>query len=102
MNQQKGFSLTEVLASLVLVTTLVVALVQQQWQNKYLLNQLIIRAQDTQFLGYAESTLLVPEKQHPSRSFSYPLKKQHKNQEKRIRFEKSARARRHGLLGSIL
>lgn len=58
MNQQKGFSLIEVLLSLLLVTTLAIALIQQQSQSKYLLNQLLIRTQATHHLDQIEETLM--------------------------------------------
>ena len=54
MNQPKGFSLIEVLVSLLLSSTLILALLQQQWQSKQLLNQLILRIQGTQLLDQAE------------------------------------------------
>ena len=57
MNRQKGFSLTEVLVSLVLVTTLTLVLLQQQRQSKQLLNQLVFRTQGSQFLDQIEETL---------------------------------------------
>lgn len=58
MNQQKGFSLIEVLASLLLISTLALGLLQQQWQGKYLLNQLILNRQSTQFLDQIEEALI--------------------------------------------
>lgn len=59
MNQQKGFSLTEVLTSLLLVTTLALVLLQQQLHNRQLLKQLILRAENTQFLNQIEKSLCV-------------------------------------------
>lgn len=58
MNQQKGFSLIEVLVSLMLVTTLALALLEQQWQTKILLNQLVIRAEASNILDQIDETLL--------------------------------------------
>lgn len=40
MNQQKGFSLIEVLVSLFLVSTIALALLQQQWQARVLAHHL--------------------------------------------------------------
>jgi prepilin peptidase dependent protein C len=62
MNQQKGFSLTEVLTSLLLVTTLALSLMQQQWHSKYLLNQLVLRSQNIQLRDQIEETLLISKK----------------------------------------
>jgi prepilin peptidase dependent protein C len=58
MNHQKGFSLVEVLASLLLVTTLALCLVQQQWHSRQLLNQLLLREQKSQSLEQIAETLL--------------------------------------------
>lgn len=49
MKQQKGFSLVEVLVSLLMVTTLLVSLLQQQLQSKQLFTQLIFQEQDPLF-----------------------------------------------------
>ena len=45
--KQQGFSLIEVLLSLMLVSSIILALIQQQQQSKQLLNQFIARALDS-------------------------------------------------------
>ena len=79
MNWQKGFSLTEVLVSLLLVTTLTLALFQQQWQSKHLLNQLVLRTQGSQFLDQIEETLVAQIPKFPPTPLPYHLEIQHKN-----------------------
>lgn len=81
MNQQKGFSLIEVLLSLLIVTTLALALVQQQSQSKYILNQLAIRTQATHHLDQIEETLTIPIKKSPFLPPIFHLVLQHKSQE---------------------
>lgn len=87
MNQQNGFSFVEVLASLLLVTTLALSLLQQQWQNQQLLNQLILREQGSEFLDQIDETLLVRLKQLPKAPAPYHLKVQHHGQETLVRLE---------------
>lgn len=70
MQQQKGFSLVEVLVSLLIMTTLVLSLIQQQWQAEQLLNQLILREQDAQF----DETLWIHALIFPSISSPYRIK----------------------------
>lgn len=79
MNCQKGFSLTEVLVSLVLVTTLTLTLLQQQSQSKQLLNQLVFRTQGSQFLDQIEETLVARVSRLPPIPSSYHLEIQQKN-----------------------
>ncbi|ARB91494.1 prepilin-type N-terminal cleavage/methylation domain-containing protein [Legionella longbeachae] len=81
MNQQKGFSLIEVLLSLLLVTTLAIALIEQQSQSKYLLNQLLIRTQATHHLDQIEETLMTKIKKAPFPPPFFHLDLQHKSQE---------------------
>ena len=81
MYQQKGFSLTEVLASLLLVTILAFTLLQQQWQSKQLINQLMLRAQGTHLLDQIEETFVAKIKKIPPISSPYHLEIQHENQE---------------------
>lgn len=45
MPQQKGFSLIEVLISLVLIISTAIALLNQQWQLSQWLNQILIHSQ---------------------------------------------------------
>ncbi len=65
MNQQKGFSLVEVLASLLLVTMVALSLLQQQWQSRQLLQQLIGHEQSSQFLDQVDEALLAQRQQLP-------------------------------------
>ncbi|KTD60380.1 hypothetical protein Lsai_0130 [Legionella sainthelensi] len=80
MNQQKGFSLIEVLLSLLMVTTLALALVQQQSQSKYMLNQLVIRTQATHHLDQIEEALTAPIKKFPFPPSFFDLVLQHNSQ----------------------
>lgn len=57
MNQQKGFSLIEVLVSLMLATTLALALTQQQWHDRLLIKQLLARTQASAFLDQINESL---------------------------------------------
>lgn len=59
MIYKKGFSLIEVLISLILVTTLGLALLAQQGQAKQLLTQLALHAKASQYLNRADESLLV-------------------------------------------
>lgn len=66
MEQQKGFSLVEVLISLSLATLLALSLLQQQWQTKQLLNQLILREQGSQYLDQTDEALWAGVKNYPA------------------------------------
>lgn len=44
MNNQKGFSLVEVVISLLLITSTSVLLLRQHWQLSQLLNQLLVKS----------------------------------------------------------
>lgn len=57
MNQQKGFSLIEVLVSLSLVSTIALALLQQQWQTRALVHQLEERTKTLQIHDEQSETL---------------------------------------------
>ncbi|MBI2786289.1 MAG: prepilin-type N-terminal cleavage/methylation domain-containing protein [Legionella longbeachae] len=81
MNQQKGFSLTEVLLSLLLVTTLALALLLQQSQSKQLLNQLVFHVQGSQLLDQMEESLSAQLKKLPPIPEPYHFGIQRKNQE---------------------
>lgn len=48
MNQQKGFTLTEVLVSLMLVSTVALALIELQFKTSGLLKHLILSRQTVQ------------------------------------------------------
>ncbi|HHT0593872.1 TPA: prepilin-type N-terminal cleavage/methylation domain-containing protein [Legionella anisa] len=104
MNWQKGFSLTEVLVSLSLITTLTLALLQQQGQSKQLLNQLIFRAQGSQFLDQIEETMVAKVSKLPPTPFPYHLDIQLKNQQLLLHlvwFEQvGSITRHHHLIGS--
>lgn len=105
MNWQKGFSLTEVLISLSLVTILVLALLQQQWQNKQLLNQLIFRTQGSQFLDQIEESLVAKVSKLPPTPSPYHLDIQLKNQQLFLHlvwFEQvGSITRQHNFIGSV-
>jgi prepilin-type N-terminal cleavage/methylation domain-containing protein len=81
MNQQKGFSLVEVLASLLLVTMVALCLLQQQWQSKQLLRQLIWQEQSSQFLDQIEEALFARLQQLPAPPPSYQLQVEHNAQD---------------------
>lgn len=66
MNQQKGFSLTEVLVSLVLASTVALALLEQQLQTKELLAQLVLRVRTSQYLDQVDEHLFVKPKILPN------------------------------------
>ncbi|HHF7354545.1 TPA: prepilin-type N-terminal cleavage/methylation domain-containing protein [Legionella anisa] len=104
MNWQKGFSLTEVLVSLSLITTLTLALLQQQGQSKQLLNQLIFRAQGSQFLDQIEETMMAKVSKLPPTPSPYHLDIQLKNQQLLLHlvlFEQvGSITRHHHLMGS--
>ncbi len=59
MEQQKGYSLIEVLISLILVSTVALTLLEQQLQTKHILNQLIVRTENTQLLDSVDEHLYV-------------------------------------------
>jgi Tfp pilus assembly protein PilV len=56
MKHQKGFSLIDVLVSLFMLTTLILSLLQQQWQSRQLLHQLILTEQKAQLLDGIHET----------------------------------------------
>ncbi|KTD43704.1 type IV pilus modification PilV family protein [Legionella quateirensis] len=57
MKQLKGFSLIEVLVSLMLVTTIALALLQQQWKTRQFINQLVLHAGASQFLDLVSESV---------------------------------------------
>ncbi|MFI4918817.1 MAG: prepilin-type N-terminal cleavage/methylation domain-containing protein [Legionellales bacterium] len=59
MNQHKGFSLLEVLLSLMLASTVVLALLAEQQQSKQFLNQLIVHTDAAQFVESADENFLI-------------------------------------------
>lgn len=58
MKQQKGFSLIEVLAALLLVTTLVLSLVQQHSQSRQLLTRLVLHEHSSHLLDQSDESFL--------------------------------------------
>lgn len=74
MAYQKGFSLIEVLISLMLVTTLGLALLVQQAETRQLLTQLRLRAQASQFLDQVDESLFVGIHPLPNAPSPYFLK----------------------------
>ncbi|CAM3074140.1 Tfp pilus assembly protein PilV [Legionella steigerwaltii] len=105
MNRQKGFSLTEVLVSLLLVTTMALTLFQQQGQSKQLLSQLIFRMQASQFLDQVEESLVAQVPKLPTTPTPYHLEIQHKNQHVLIQLawfdQLGALTRKRSFRGSI-
>ncbi|KTC88715.1 type II secretion system GspH family protein [Fluoribacter dumoffii] len=81
MRWQKGFSLTEVLVSLLFVTTLFFSLFQQQYQSKHLLNQVILRMEASQFIDQIEEALLAQAPKLPSAPLPYHLEIQNKREQ---------------------
>ena len=71
MNQQKGFSLTEVLVSLMLVSTVALALLEQQWQTRHLLHKLVLRIGASQFLDHIDESLWVHLNKLPTAPIPY-------------------------------
>ncbi|WP_133135648.1 PilW family protein [Legionella rowbothamii] len=84
MNQQKGFSLVEVLASLLLVTMVALSLLQQQWQSRQLLKQLIWQEQSSQFLDQIEEASFAHLQQLPAPPPFYQLQIEHNAQGTRV------------------
>ncbi|KTD25052.1 prepilin-type N-terminal cleavage/methylation domain-containing protein [Legionella israelensis] len=74
MERQKGFSLIEVLVSLILLTTTVLALLQQQWHSHRLLNQLSLQSGALQMLDNASEYCLSGFNRLPSKEQSFILK----------------------------
>ena len=59
MDKQKGFSLIEVLLSLMLVLSLGLGLIQQSGQTQQLISQLLVREKNSQFLDQGDEYSLV-------------------------------------------
>ena len=59
MHPSKGFSLIEVLLSLMLTSTIALALLQVMGQSRFFLNQLIIRTQASSILDQLDERLLI-------------------------------------------
>jgi prepilin-type N-terminal cleavage/methylation domain-containing protein len=81
MNQQKGFSLVEVLASLLLVTVVALSLLQQQWQSRLL----VLREQGTQLLDQLDETLRADAKKLSLTPSPFHLELKHLNTEVLLR-----------------
>jgi len=71
MNQQKGFSFVEVLLSLLLVTTVATALLQQQWQSKQLLTQLVLQSEASQAHDQIKEDLLLSQNEDTEKSSGF-------------------------------
>ncbi len=65
MKQQKGFSLIEVLVSLILVATVALVLFEQQIQTQSLLNQLVLRSGASNYLDRVDESLFASENRLP-------------------------------------
>ena len=81
MNQQKGFSLIEVLVSLMLVTTLALALLDQQWQTRQFINQLQLHVQASGFLDHVNESLTIKSDKlpNPPAPFQFSFQKDKQN-----------------------
>lgn len=91
MNQQQGFSLVEVLASLLLVTLVALFLLQQQWQSKQLLRQIIWREQSTWFLDAIDEALFAQLQQLPVLPPGYQLQIEDNAQDMVLRIHHAAK-----------
>jgi prepilin peptidase dependent protein C len=102
MNQQKGFSLIEVLLSLVLVTTVTLALLQQHDQTNLLLNQLLLRTGASQFLDEVDEALVINADLIPTAPSTYRFKVQHQERGVLLQLEwfNHSIARLHHEIGS--
>lgn len=69
MSKHKGFTLMEVLVSLMLMTTVVLMLVEQQLKTRDLINHLIWRIQGSQYLDQVDEALYISENRLPSAAF---------------------------------
>lgn len=74
MMQQRGFSLLELLISLMLVTTIALASLSQLCHTKLLIKQLLLRDNASQLLDKTEETLLVDKQMLPKALAPYPLR----------------------------
>lgn len=105
MKQQKGFSLLEVLISLMLVTTLGLTLLAQQGQTKQLLTQLIVRTKASQFLDQIDESLLVGLEKLPIAPdpYQFILKKNKKSMMLRLNWFKDLGSiiRKHRPIGTV-
>lgn len=79
MNQQKGFSLIEVLLSLVLMSTTALAVLAQQQQSRQLISQLVLSAGASSFLDQIDELLLMQVDKLPAAPFPYELNLTHVN-----------------------
>lgn len=66
MNQLKGFSLIEVLVSLMLVSVVALFLLQQQDQSRQLLTRLVLLTVASQYLDQVDESLFAGLPQYPS------------------------------------
>ncbi|HDV5709853.1 TPA: prepilin-type N-terminal cleavage/methylation domain-containing protein [Legionella pneumophila] len=61
MSKHQGFTLMEVLVSLMLMTTVVLMLVEQQLKTRDIINHLIWRIQGSQYLDQVDEALNISE-----------------------------------------
>lgn len=87
MNQQQGFSLIEVLLSLMLATTLALALIQQQWNTRLLINRLLFRSGATLFLDQINELLYVGADKLPPAPAPYHLDIQRTHDDYAVRLD---------------
>lgn len=73
MKHLKGFSLIEVLVSLMLVTTIALALLQQHWNIRQFINQLIAHAEALQIIDRVTESLYGQMNKMPSVPSPYLL-----------------------------
>ena len=73
MNQQKGFSLIEVLLSLFLMSTVAMAVLQQQRQSRQLISQLILSAGASHYLDQVDERLVIKSHTLPAAPPPYEL-----------------------------
>lgn len=87
MDQFKGFSLIEVLMSLMLVSTVALALMQQQWKNKELLNQIIMYSKASHYLDQVNEELALHTDRLPTIPFPYLLSIQNTRLGRRLKLD---------------
>lgn len=106
MMKQKGFSLTEVLVSLLLMTTLTLGLLQHQRQSQQILKQFILKAQGLLILNQIEETLIAGARKTPPVPSNYLLKVQNYHNELIIQLAWSQQigsiTRKHHRVGNLI
>ena len=87
MEQIKGFSLIEVLISLMLVTTLALMLLEQQLKTHQLIKQWIVQAGASHVLDQVNETLYANSDRTPKVPEPYHLNIQHTNKQYIVHLE---------------